>query len=55
MINPQREFHQIILVIVSTLDESLYNSLQKESRDITFVNDIDQLPYLMAIIKINQK
>ncbi len=54
MINSQREFHQIIIVIVSTLDESLYNSLQKKSSDITLVNDIDQLPDSMAKIKINQ-
>ena len=54
MINPQREVRQIIIVIFSTLDEPLYNSLQKKSSDITFVNNIDQLPDSIAITKINQ-
>ena len=40
------EFHKIIIVSFSTLDEPLYNFLQQKSNDIEFINNIDDVPDL---------
>ena len=40
------EFHKIIIVSLSTLDEPLYNFLQQKSNEIEFINDIDEVPDL---------
>ena len=38
------EFHKIIIVSFSTLDEPLYNFLQQKSNDIEFINDTSLRP-----------
>ena len=40
------EFHKIIIVSFSTLDEPLYNFSQQKSNDIEFINNIDDVPDL---------
>ena len=40
------EFHKIIIVSFSTLDEPLYNFLACKCPDVEFINSIDEMPLL---------
>jgi hypothetical protein len=40
------EFYIIIKVSFSTLDEPLYNFLQKKSNEIEYINNIEEVPDL---------
>ena len=40
------EFHKIIIISFSTLDEPLYNFLQSKNSEIEFINSIEDVPSL---------
>ena len=40
------EFHKIIICSFSTLDEPLYNFLEKKNKEIEFINNIEDVPDL---------